>query len=317
MQQFLALLIIPFFPILSVTAVDVHNDNLKAVLGDSVQASTVKVPAVSAGPGLLLPDSPLFDLDKLFQQVKLSLAFTPEDRIKVREHTAMERLSELRIMMARNNYNGINTDMVELTNEIDNATLEIKQANAYGKNMQESAKELNETIKTIRNVLGETLVQANGALKLKFQTAREDLREAKVVVEDLLPEELLATEVEDNLKEELSENVMNASDSAKGLEQVINVLTKLADEAIQKNQIKREEALKNAIEKKQNLLSYGEQQELAKEEKQRHDFWKARADAIDQLKISVLQAREAALMFEDAQSVVLGFEDQVLTTSSK
>src|SRR3989338_1846457 len=71
----------------------VSANHQEDVLGVA-SAETLSIPPTAEGPGLVLPDSPLFFLDRLKQEFRLILAFTPEQKAKIHSAEAALRLSD-------------------------------------------------------------------------------------------------------------------------------------------------------------------------------------------------------------------------------
>lgn len=288
----------------------VFSHHQKQVLGDVAIASELVLPPVTSGAGFILPDSPLFFLDKTFQQIRLFVAFTPERRAKVREKIAGERLAELRIMLSRNDPDGITIALSNLTQEANKMSADLSDAAASGKDVSLLAKNFNETIKTQRKILGILKDQAEGVLKLQLKTARETLKTAKIEIEDELPEDELENEIEEDLNEEIEDEVEEASKSAKRLDHAIDVLSKLASRAAEKQQIRREEALRHAIEVKDEALRKQEEKLQENEEKKHKKLLEAQAKAHHKAREAIEKARIAAEEFEEAKEMVKELEIQ-------
>ncbi|EKD65685.1 MAG: hypothetical protein ACD_50C00016G0002 [uncultured bacterium] len=274
------------------------------VLGESTVSSQINFPPVTSGAGFILPDSPFYFLDKTFQQIRLLIAFTPESRAKVRQEIAGERLAELRIMLARNNQSGADTALDGLAEEVDKMAISLSEAAASGKDVKELAKEINQTIKSHRDILNSLESQAEGVLKLKFKTAKEALKLSKTNVEDELPEEELEKEIEEGLDDEIDELTEEATGSARRLEHAINVLERLASEAAVKEQLKREEALRHAIEVKNEALIRQQERFALEEEEKQKILLEARVKVVSEARESVKRSQEAAERLKKAQEVV-------------
>lgn len=299
-----------------VVAMPVSAHHLKDVLGDATSTAQIQFPPIAAGPGFFLPDSPFYFLDALAQNVKLAFAFTPERKAEIRSQIAGERLAELRVMLERNNTQGIQTALTNLNKEANLAASDLSDAAAQGKDVKNLAKELNTTIKAQRKVLGDLADQTSGPLRLQIKATREALKEAKVTVEDQLPEDELENEITDEMNEEIEDEVKDASRSARGLEHSIDILEKLASEAAANNQTKREEALRHAIEIHNENLQKQEkkraEQELRKEQRKN----KLRNDANNAAREAVKNAQEAALQFQQAIQQKQDFEQGKTSVSS-
>jgi DNA repair exonuclease SbcCD ATPase subunit len=294
-----------FFVSVWVLPKQVLSHHKARVLGDSTASSQIVFPPVTSGAGFFLPDSPLFFLDKTFQQIRLFLAFTPERRAKVREQIAGERLAELRIMLSRNNPNGISIALSNLTDETNQMAANISDSAANGRDVKLLAKSLNETIKTHRKILGILADQTDGVLRLQIKAAREALKEAKIEVEDELDEDELENEIEEGLDDEIDELADEATGSARRLEHAVDVLERLASEAAQKQQARREEALRHAIEVKNEALRKQQEKFLEEEHRKHKSLLHAREKAIEEAREAIKKSHEAVHKLKEAQEAVI------------
>ena len=236
-----------------ITANPVSANHLEDVLG--VESMPVlSIPPTSEGPGFLLPDSPLFFLDQLKQEVRLLLAFTPEQKAKIHNAVAGERLAELQLMLAKNNVAGVRIALQGISDNLKAAASDVANAKLTGRNISLLAKEINDSIKEKQKSLSSLEKEATGEIKAQAMAAKESLKVSKVKVEDNLPPDLLINEMEEDLSLEINDNISKASHSAVGINRAIDVLTRLASEAAQQNQPRRYEALIHAIEVK-NLVN--------------------------------------------------------------
>ncbi|MBI2034987.1 MAG: hypothetical protein HYT11_04610 [Candidatus Levybacteria bacterium] len=306
MKRFLPIFIFVIFGSIFVLSPSITLANHRqSVLGDSTASSELVFPPLSSGPGFFLPNSPLYFLDKWFQIVRLTLAFSPERSAVIRSQIAGERLAELRVMLAQNDVSGINTALSELTKEAGETANSLNQASAQGRNVQDLARQLNETVKTQRKTLGILASQARGTLKLQLKTARKSLQEAKIEIEDELPENEIENEIENELEEDINDAVDETQDISKGLEHAIDVLNKLASEAAVRNQQRRLEALTHAIEVKSD--AFHKQQEILLNEQENaarnaHSALKDAQKALDRLSEAAKEAREIKAQSESDES---------------
>lgn len=227
-----------------------HQEDVLGV----ASAPVLSIPPTSEGPGLILPSSPLFFLDRLKQEFRLILAFTPEQKANVHNLIAGERLAELRLMLARNNVPGIRTALQGVSDNLKAASEDLANAKLTGRNINLLSKEINDSIKEKQKALSFLENEASGEIKAQAMAAKEALKIAKVRVEENLPADLLLNETIDNLNQEIGDNVNKAKASATGINRAIEVLTRLASEAAVKNQLVRQEALIQAIDVK-NLVN--------------------------------------------------------------
>jgi len=212
----------------------VFADHQMDVLGVA-SAPTLSIPPTAEGPGLVLPNSPLFFIDSLKQEFRLLLAFTPEQKAKIHNAIAGERLAELRIMLIKNNVPGIRIALQGVSDNLRGAAEDVTNAKLTGRNINLLAKEINDSIKEKQKVLTDLIPQATGEIKIQVAAAREALKTAKVQVEENLPVNLLMNETIDDLNQLITENIDKASFSAAEINRVIGVLTRLGSESVGQN----------------------------------------------------------------------------------
>lgn len=239
--------------VVSLSSNSAFANHQEDVLGVA-SAQTLSIPPTAEGPGLVLPNSPLFFLDLIKQEFRLLLAFTPEQKAKIHNAVAGERLAELQIMLAKNNVPGIRVALQGVSDNLKAASQDIDNAKLTGRNINLLAKEINDSIKEKQKSLSVLEGQSAGEIKAQVMAARESLKVSKVKAEENLPADLLINETIDDLNQEIGDNVNKAKVSAVGINRAIDVLTRLASEAAVKNQPARQEALLHAIEVK-NLVS--------------------------------------------------------------
>lgn len=214
----------------------------------------LSIPPTAEGPGLVLPNNPLFFLDQLKQEIRLLLAFTPEQKAQVHNAVAGERLAELQLMLAKNHVGGVRIALQGISDNLKAASEDLSDAKLTGRNISLLAKSINDSIKEKQRSLSVLEAVAVGEVKAQVMAAKESLKASKVKVEDHLPSDLLINEMEEDLGLELSDNINKAKVSGEGINRAIDVLTRLASEAATQNQPRRYEALMHAIEVK-NLVS--------------------------------------------------------------
>lgn len=236
-----------------VAASSVSANHLEKVLGIETMP-VLSIPPTAEGPGFLLPDSPIFFLDLLKQEVRLLLALSPEQKAKVHNAIAGERLAELQLMLAKNNVVGVRIALQGISDNLKASSNDVDSAKLTGRNISLLAKEINDSIKEKQKSLSVLEKDATGEIKAQVMAAKESLKVSKVKVEDNLPADLLINEMEEDLDMEISDNISKAAHSAVGINRAIDVLTKLASEAAAQNQPRRYEALIHAISVK-NLVN--------------------------------------------------------------
>ena len=241
-----------------------------SVLGDST--TSAQIPPTIDGPGLILPDSPLFFLDQIKQNVRVLIAFTPEDKAKIHASIAGERLAELRYMLAKNNKEGIRVALQGVSDNYQKAADNLNEAKLTGRNVSTLAKKINDDIKIKRQSLDILEAQTTGEMNAQVAAAQESVDDAKVKVEDSLPDDDLKNEIQDGINRDIEKEVHDASESAQNMSRAIDMLTREASDAAQKSQTRREEALLRAIKTKNESLKRLEERKL-EVEKKKQESW--------------------------------------------
>lgn len=276
----------------------------RQVLGDSTSSSQISIPPTVEGPGLLLPDSPLFFLDNLKQNVRLLMSFTPEAKAKVHKDIAGERMAELRFMLARNNQQAVRTALLGVSDNLKRAAADVSAAKLTGRNISVLAKTINDDIRAKQEVLDILQRQGGRELKSQAKTIDEALKAAKVEVEDALPEDELENEIRDDLERAASLEVNSASQSAEKIRHDLEELDREAKKSAGKALSRREEAVKKALEERNEALKKVEERLLQVERQKQEKLLEVHGKAAEQAKEAVEKAKEAAQKFQKAQQTV-------------
>ncbi|MDP3726803.1 MAG: DUF5667 domain-containing protein [bacterium] len=288
----------------------------KQVLGTETENQKLLIPPTVEGPGLILPDSPLFFLDQLKQNARLLLAITPEARAKVRADIAGERLAELRFMLAKNNQKGIQVALDGVSQNLQRAGDELAAAQLTGRNISDLAKSINLAVKEKQKSLDVLEHEAKGELKTRVKATQDALMTAKVKVEDSLPEEEIENEVRDDLNRLAERRVREASESAREVENELEELGKQASDSAQKSLKRREEALRKAIGEKNEGLKKAEERLLEAEKKKQEKFLKVQDKVAEQARKAIEEAQKAARGFQQAQQSVSEIRNQRIGENS-
>jgi len=216
--------------------------------------STLSIPPTAEGPGLILPDSPLYFVDQIKQEFRLLLAFTPEQRAKIHNAVAGERMAELRFMLAKNNSAGIRVALLGISDNLKAASEDVADAKLTGRNIDVLAEEINNSIKEKQKILSGLGGQATGELQAQVAAVREALKTAKTKVEEDLPVGLLTGETIDDLNQQIGDNINSASLSAQEINRSINVLNKLSTRSAQKQASSQSSQIKSLITEFQKAL---------------------------------------------------------------
>lgn len=296
---------VAFTSLLILVSVDRVYANHKAqVLGDSTTNADLSIPPTTEGPGLILPDSPLFFLDQLKQDFRLLLAFTPETRATIYKDIAGERIAELRFMLAKNNLDAAKVALDGVASNLKNAAVQVGQAKLTGRNVDTLAKTINDDIKAKQETLDLLENQATGEIKTQVASVQESLLKAKVEVEDALPEQELKNEIKSDLSRKAERKVDEASDSARELQRDLDELNKEAGEASKKSLSAREKAIKKAIGEKNEALKKVEEKLLETEQKKQEKLLEVQGKVSEQAKEAIKKAQEAAIGFRQAVQTI-------------
>jgi hypothetical protein len=190
--------------------------------------SSLSIPPTIEGPGLVLPNSPLFFLDRIKQEFRLLLAFTPEQKAKIHNNVAGERMAELRVMLAKDNASGIMIALQGISDNSKKAAEDLADAKLTGRDINALVKEINNSIKEKQKVLSSLEKQATGEIRAQVVAAKEGLKIAKTQVEENLPTDQLVNETIGDLNQQIADDISSASFSAAEINRAIDVLTNLA-----------------------------------------------------------------------------------------
>lgn len=246
-------------------------------------------PAVPSGPGYLLPDSQFYGVDRLYQKVKLLLAFTPEKRALVRNQIIGERMAELRVMYDKSNRRGINIALIELTEEARKAEADLKEAASLSRYAVFSAKTLNDNLREYRKIISQVIEVTSDETSLNLEAANESLLASKITVEGFLNPEDQEEAVNNDLEDEINTQVLGVSTRINKIENKIERLQKKASEAaaIENRKISSEEARLRKLQEK------NKEKRLTLLEK-RKKLIEARKQKLEQAREAAKKAREAA-----------------------
>lgn len=197
-----------------------------AVLGESTSTTTPSLPATAEGPGFILPDSPFFFLDEAKQRLRLLLSFSPEARAKARVDIAGERLAELRIMLAGNNIRVAQRNLDEIAENLQEAADALEEARLSGRNVSETAKYVNESIRRKEDYLEILATQVTGDTRDRVNMVQAVAFKSKVRAADSLRPDLIQTEILDDLTRRALRQVRQASDSAISIQNTLDELSR-------------------------------------------------------------------------------------------
>jgi len=275
------------------------------VLGDST--NTNLFPPVAAGTGFLLPDSPIYFADKIFQNLKLALAFAPENKALLEGQILGERLAELRVMHASGNSDGINTALLEIEKEAKNAAYDLKVAAANGRDVSQIAKQVNDYLRDYRNIIAIASSNSSDELSLRLDSTNLSLLSSKVDVDEFLNQADLDDAIQSDLNSEVENVVLGTSTKAEKTEKKINALEKRASKAAELQA--KKDAVKNFVETKkaENKKLLQQKQQLQDQKKKLLEEQKKKLEAARE---ALKKVKEAAKSFREAKKAELELKVQ-------
>lgn len=281
----------------------VFANPVSEVLGDSTVQQEVTFPTVTSGPGFILPDSPLYSLDKFYQRVRLALIFTADNRARLHNQIAGERLAELRVMMNRSSIEGVDSALFELSHESLAAANELKDASAQGRNTKQLANDINETLRRHQNVLYDVASQlSETSIGEKIYTSANSVRDAQLLVVGVLPVEAQENEIAQVIEDELDRTVLGVSTQSQKLEKRLTTFERNASRSAEKR-AEKELKEKNKTVKKEIKSKYQLEREKVLEQKkaQLKKLQEQRKKQVEEVRKVVKEAQAAAKKLQEAR----------------
>jgi len=241
-----------YFPLLALSLLTLSTVSVVAyrdaeVLGASTQIANVVFPPVTAGPGHILPDSPLYPLDKLYQSFRLGLVFTPENKALLHTQIAAERLAELRVEVARNDTKAANIALTEIEHETMAAANDLRDAATQGKDVTQLSRDIHQSLTDYRTVLADVKSQVpDTALEQQLAATIGVIRESRLVAEDAMPSSDNDHELAANIAADVDEAVLGVADTTKKLEKKLSIYEKYASRAAERAAKKQEQETNRA-----------------------------------------------------------------------
>ena len=276
------------------------------VLGDY---SNLSIPPTSEGPGLILPDSPLFFLDQIKQTVRLALAFSPEEKAKVYASVAGERLAELRIMLVKKNEDGIQIALNGVSSNFAKAAESVGDAQLSGRDVSKLAENINTDIKAKQETLDELESQAGVVLKPRLAVVTQALLGAKVKIELSLPKDQILGAVTDDVNRLATKNLNSISVLTRNLDKQFSQLERQASDSSKTFLGRREEALKKAIESKNEALIKVQQKMFEEDKKRLQVLLELQQKAAQEVKEASQRLQVATQRYQKLQDLINQFKN--------
>lgn len=281
-----------------------HRQRVLGVSATSGGSSDLQIPPTVEGPGFILPDSPFFFLDQFKQNIRLSFAFTAEQKAKIYSDIAGERGAELRVMLVRNNTTGIKTAILGISDNLKLSSEELENARLTGRDVSTLARKINDNIKLKQQTFDFLEQQTTGEIDGLVKISQESLMDSKVRVEDNLSEEELTNEIRYNLNRIAQRRVEETSKSARALENDLEHLQNEASKAAAYSLQRRQEALKKAIADKDDQMRKTEEILVDQERKKQENLLKLQGEAAREAKKAVEEAKKAAERFKTSTGIL-------------
>ena len=293
MKRFYLLLLLLFFVSTQKIFADYHY---KEVL--SAQDQNLSIPPTIEGPGLFLPNSPLFFLDELKQSVRILFAVSDEEKARVHAAIAGERMAELRYMLAQKDNSAVRVDLTEIADNYKRAADDIEQARMAGHDVSLTAKEINDQLKSRQTVLADLGLSSVGEMRSLINAVSTSLFVSKIRIENGLKQADLENEVRDDLNWKAEMDLREASNSAAELKSSLEDIKTETDSTAQKSLTRREQAVQKAIDEKNEILRTAQQKLLDQEKINNDQTLKLQDSAIEQATQIVEKAKATALQFD-------------------
>lgn len=274
------------------------------VLG--LASTQILLPPTSEGPGYILPDSPLYFLDLLKQQVRLLFAVTPLQKAQVYNSVAGERIAEVRFELAKGNVEAAIIALRGLQDNTRNASKSLAQAKFAGNNIGNDALLVNRTIVEHQKILDAAEQQATGELKADIGVTQTTLSDAKGIAEDGLSQDELANAIRDDLVRDAARFAINTSDAATELKISLGLLQQQATLAAKANLVMRQQAIQKAILQKDKALEIAEKTKLDDEQQKDTFSQSLQSQAAIETEDVVRKAGEVAKTVKTSQQVLSG-----------
>ncbi|MEK7186627.1 MAG: DUF5667 domain-containing protein [Patescibacteria group bacterium] len=205
-----------------------------------------QIPPTAEGPGFILPDSPLFFLDEVKQNIRIFLAIRPQDKAEVFNSIAGERIAELRYMLARNNQKGIEISLKGISQNTQGAADSLAEAQFRGNNVEKLAEDINTDIKRRQEGLDVLLASSTGELKTMVLGTQTSVYDSKAKVVNGLSQGKKEIEMKEDKGKQAEEKIKNSSENSKEVLDKLGILKKQTSESFDKSIKSREDVLRKA-----------------------------------------------------------------------
>lgn len=226
---------------------------------DNKEATTSPVKldlTFDAGPGPILPSSPLFFLDNLWDNIRLLFTIDPESRAKLRLSIAAERLSEIRNMLETDRAEGINIALSNLESQIKGVKKAFDLARKQNRPLFGIARELVLRIEEEKKILQTLQENADEMIRFKLKAQEAAFDKISQDMETGMDEGERSWAVRRRLQDSLS---IRAQEASRAAGQIFLLSRQLAEEATRAGMIiekRYQDSLKDNLSKEeQNKLA--------------------------------------------------------------
>lgn len=203
----------------------------------------------------LTPESPLYFLDKLGENLQRFFTFNPESKARLEITFAKERIAEIKVILEEKGVNakGLSVAEAGLQDNLSKATTILAQEKQAGKDTSALAKELSDEVSPAQDTLKDTFKSEKNALGTKVDDLKAKITEARQAG-DTAQVEVLAQQLADTKaqKELLDQKENDNEDTIDQENEHLDEALGLKEEAAEK--------IREADEKKTEVLQEAKEQ---------------------------------------------------------
>lgn len=207
-------------------------------------------------------------------------------------------MAELRVMHIRGNSGGVDIALLEISKEARLLSGDLREASLSGKDISNSAKTINDTLRLHRLTLIEATQMVDEEMSLKLESVNKALLGAKVDAEEFLAAADLESAIQNDLEDELEVAVLGVSTKSEKIQAKIDKLQRRASDAAVREAKKAQ--LEEQVEAKK-ALSKEIKEKRKQEREKRKKLLEERKKKLEEAREAFRRAREAFIKFLQSQ----------------
>ena len=176
-----------------------------------------QLPPTAEGPGFILPDSPLFFLDRLKQEVRLALALSLQAKAQVYNSIAGERFAELRFMLNTGNQKGIAVALDGVEENTGLAADKLSDSQFKGENVEKLSEAINTDIKRRQEGLSVLLASATGKLQTRVLGTQTSIYESKAKVVNGIAPHKIENEIKNDQNKQTETKILSGAECSRDI----------------------------------------------------------------------------------------------------